>query len=87
MAKLKIKPPKELRARLRSVAKQHDFASERAVIDHFIARGLSAYQAPDGLELAARMDHVVDQQGYSSRGELIEHLLMRGLRAYIQCSR
>lgn len=82
MAKLKIKPPKALRDRLRAVGKKHDLGPEKAVVDHFITRGLKSYDAPEDEDLGAQLDHVVDEQGYSSRDELIEHLLLRGLRAY-----
>jgi metal-responsive CopG/Arc/MetJ family transcriptional regulator len=82
MAKLKIKPPKALKSRLEDVAKKHDFDSAKAVLDHFIMRGLKVYNAPQDLDLAEQLEHVVDEQGYSSRDELIEHLLLRGLRAY-----
>ena len=82
MAKLKIKPPKALRDRLRAVGKNHGLGSEKEVVDHFITRGLSAYGAPESDDLGARLDQIVDAKGYSSRDELIEHLLLRGLRAY-----
>lgn len=81
MAKRKIKPPRSLRGRLKDVAKKHDFESDKALVDHFITRGLKAYGAPEG-DLDAQIDHVVEDQGYSSADELIEHLLLRGLRAY-----
>lgn len=82
MAKLKIKPPKALKDRLRAVGKKHDLGSEKAVVDHFITRGLRAYGASADDDLATQFDNIVDDQGYSSRDELIEHLLLRGLRAY-----
>ena len=78
---MKIKPPKAVRNRLRDVAKKHDFASEKALFDHFLTRGLRVYGAPEG-KLKHQLKHVVDEQGYSSADELIEHLLLRGLRAY-----
>lgn len=81
MAKFKLKPPKALRARLREVAKNHGFDSEKAVTEHFITRGLKVYGAPQG-ELGDQLEYVVDEQGYSSVDELVEHLLLRGLRAY-----
>ncbi len=77
----KVKPPKDLKARLAAVGETHDLGSEKEVIDHFIERGLKVYEAPDG-KLKKRLEHVVDEQGYSSLDELIEHLLLRGLRAY-----
>lgn len=82
MVKLKLKPPKALKKRLKKVAKDHDFKSDGHVVEHFVERGLAVYDAPRDSDLAARLDHVVDEQGYSSREELIEHLLLRGLRAY-----
>ncbi len=82
MAKFKIKPPKELRGRLRDVAKKHDFASDKALCEHFIVRGLKVYGAPQDAEMGDQVEHVVEEQGYSSSEELIEHLLLRGLRAY-----
>ena len=82
MTKLKIKAPKPLRSRLRQVARAHDFDSERAVIEHFIERGLQACGVADVGDRAAALDRVVEDKGYSSREELIEHLLLRGLRAY-----
>ncbi|MEM9491393.1 MAG: hypothetical protein AAGC55_19765 [Myxococcota bacterium] len=78
----KIKPPKNLRDRLRAVAKNHDFGSDKALVEHFVGRGLKVYGAPEDLDLKAQLEHVVDDQGYSSVDELIEHLLLRGLRAY-----
>lgn len=81
MAKFKLKPPKALRGRLRDVAKNHGFDSEKAVAEHFITRGLKVYGAPDG-DLGDQLEHVVEDQGYSSVDELVEHLLLRGLRAY-----
>lgn len=81
IGRFKIKPPKELRSRLAAVADKHDFESPKAVIDHFVERGLKVYGAEDG-SLKDRLDQVVDDQGYSSRDELVEHLLLRGLRAY-----
>lgn len=80
--KFKVKPPKDLKARLEAVAKNHDFSDADAVVDHFVSRGLKVYEAPDGKGLKEQLDHVVEEQGYSSRDELIEHLLLRGLRAY-----
>lgn len=77
----KIKIPKALRGRLRDVAKNHGFDSDKALADHFITRGLKVYGAPQG-ELGDQLEHVVEEQGYSSADELIEHLLLRGLRAY-----
>jgi hypothetical protein len=79
--KYTVKPPKELKARLRAVAEKHDFGTEQALVDHFVDRGLKVYGAPDG-KIKDRLGHVVDEQGYSSLDELIEHLLLRGLRAY-----
>jgi metal-responsive CopG/Arc/MetJ family transcriptional regulator len=81
MAKFKIKAPKALRGRLEDVAKKHGFASEAALTEHFITRGLKAYGATEG-NVDAQIDQVVEDQGYSSADELIEHLLLRGLRAY-----
>lgn len=81
MAKLKIKVPKELRGRLKDVAKKHNFASADAVVDHFIEKGLATYSPPAG-DLAAQMEHITEEQGYSSVDELVEHLLLRGLDAY-----
>lgn len=77
----KIKPPKNLRARLKEVGKKHDLGSEKEVTEHFVTRGLKVYGAPDG-DMKSQLEHVVDDQGYSSTDELIEHLLLRGLRAY-----
>ncbi|ACY14830.1 hypothetical protein [Haliangium ochraceum] len=82
MAKFKIKPPKSLRGRLKDVAKQHDFGSESALVEHFVTRGLKVYGAPEDAPLGDQVEHVVEDQGYSSADELIEHLLLRGLRAY-----
>lgn len=82
MGKLKIKPPKALKGRLRDVAKKHGFGSDKDLAEHFVVRGLKVYGAPEEQDLEAQMEHVVDDQGYSSADELIEHLLLRGLRAY-----
>ena len=41
--KLKLKVPRSLKRRLKAVAKQHDFGSADAVIDHFLTRGLAHY--------------------------------------------
>lgn len=81
IGRFKVKPPKDLRGRLAAVAANHGFESPKAVVDHFVERGLKVYGAEDG-PLKERLDQVVDDQGYSSRDELIEHLLLRGLRAY-----
>jgi len=83
MRKVKIKPPRSLKGRLRAVAKQHDFDSTDAVVQHFLVRGLAHYRVearPD--EIDHQLDAVVVDQGYSSRDELIEHLMLRGLDAY-----
>ena len=78
----KIKPPKELQARLKEVGKKHDLGDTDGVVDHFVQKGLAVYEAPKAASLKKQLDHVVEEQGYSSRDELIEHLLLRGLRAY-----
>lgn len=80
--KFKVKPPKELQARLKEVGKKHDLGDMDTVVDHFISRGLKVYEAPEDASLKKQLDSVVEDQGYSSRDELIEHLLLRGLRAY-----
>ena len=80
--KFKVKPPGELVARLKAVAKNHDFADSDALVDHFVSKGLKVYGAPEDKALKSQLDHVVEEQGYSSRDELVEHLLLRGLRAY-----
>lgn len=82
MAKFDLKPPKAYKSRLRDVAKKHGFDSDKAVLAHFIERGLQVYKAPADKPLAEQLDHVVDEQGYSSREEVVEHLILRGLRAY-----
>lgn len=82
LLKFKIKPPKELQARLKDVGQKHDLGDTDSVVDHFIQKGLTVYEAPKGESLKKQLDHVVEEQGYSSRDELVEHLLLRGLRAY-----
>mgnify|MGYP001038766260 CR=1 FL=1 len=82
MAKFKMKPPKSLRGRLKDVAQNHDFGSDKDVMEHFIMRGLKVYGASESDDLDAQLDHVVEEQGYSGVDELVEHLLLRGLRAY-----
>ncbi len=82
MGKVKIKPPKELKGRLKDVAKKHNFDSADALVEHFIVRGLKVYEAPADAPLEQQLEHVSEEQGYSSPQELIEHLLLRGLRAY-----
>lgn len=77
----KVKAPKELHDRLKSVGQKHDLGDMEAVVNHFITKGLQVYEAPEG-PVKKQLDHVVDEQGYSGRDELIEHLLLRGLRAY-----
>lgn len=81
----KVKPPKQLVDRLAAVAEKHDFDSAKALVDHFIERGLRVYEGDGhdaGVKLKKRLERVVDDQGYSSIDELVEHLLLRGLRAY-----
>ena len=83
MSKYKIKVPKDLKKRLKDVAKKHDFASVDALVEHFVDKGLNTYDVPDKTApIGDRVTYVVDEQGYSSDGELIEHLLLRGLGAY-----
>ena len=83
MARLKIKVPRDLKKRIKAVAKQHEFASADAVVEHFIDKGLNTYEVPDpSAPVEDRLAWVVDEQGYSSADELIEHLLLRGLSAY-----
>jgi len=79
MADYKI--PKSLKGRLADVARQHNFDSAEATAEHFITRGLKAYDAPEG-KLKKQLAFLVDEQGYSSVEEAVEHLLIRGLRAY-----
>jgi hypothetical protein len=81
VAEDKVKIPKDLKGRLKDVAKKHNFASAEALAEHFVDRGLKVYEAKDG-SLSDRLSKVVEEQGYSSEEELIEHLLLRGLRAY-----
>jgi hypothetical protein len=80
MAKVKI--PGELKRKLTELAKQHQFASLDAFVDHLIERGLVASGADAAKPLAQQIADVVEVQGYSSRDELIEHLLERGIQAY-----
>lgn len=82
LLKFKVKAPKELHSRLKDVGKNHDLGDMDAVVNHFMTRGLKAYDAPEDESLKKQIDHVVDEQGYSGRDELVEHLLLRGLRAY-----
>lgn len=83
--KLKIKPPKSLKRRLKDVAKQHDFGSVDAVVEHFLTRGLKHYGVEATVdELPDKLGSTVVDQGYSSEDELVEHLLLRGLNAYEQ---
>jgi hypothetical protein len=79
MADFKI--PKELKDRLETVAKNNKFASGEALAQHFIERGLKAYEMPDG-PVKKQLAYLVDEQGYSSPEEAVEHLLIRGLKAY-----
>jgi hypothetical protein len=81
VAKDKVKIPKDLKGRLKDVAKKHNFASAEALADHFVDKGLTVYEATSG-SLSERLTKVVDEKGYSSEEELVEHLLLRGLRAY-----
>jgi len=78
----KVKAPSSLHPRLKEVGKQHDLGNLDAVVEHFISRGLQAYDAPKDASLKKQIDFVVEEQGYSGRDELVEHLLLRGLRAY-----
>ena len=81
--KYNINPPRSLKHRLKAVAKNHGFGGVDAVIEHFIARGLSHYETPKRTgDLGTRLNAVVVDQGYSSIDELVEHLLQRGLQAY-----
>jgi hypothetical protein len=75
--------PSDYQERLAAVAKQHGFASSKALAQMLVERGLKALGAPEGT-LEARLTAVVDSHGYSSNEELIEHLLERGLGAYEQ---
>ena len=81
MKSAKVKIPGFLKARLKAVVAQHDFASIDALAVHFVDKGLTVYGIAGG-ELGERIDSAVDAQGYASSAELIEHLLVRGLRAY-----
>jgi hypothetical protein len=80
----KVKPPRQLKSRLKAVAKKHGFAGVDALVDHFIGRGLKQYETenPGNAGLGVRLQAVVAEQGYSSVDELVEHLLLRGLNAY-----
>lgn len=82
LLKFKVKPPKELQARLKEVGKKHDLGDLDEVVNHFMTRGLKAYEASESDSLKKQIDFVVDEQGYSGRDEVVEHLLLRGLRAY-----
>ncbi len=82
LLKFKVKAPKELQARLKEVGSKHDLGDLDGVVNHFMTRGLTAYEAPEGDSIKKQIDHVVEEQGYSGRDELVEHLLLRGLRAY-----
>lgn len=79
MADYKI--PKALKSRLAEVASKHNLGTAETAADHFITRGLKAYEAPEG-SVGAQLEYLVDEQGYSSVDEAVEHLLVRGLRAY-----
>lgn len=76
-----FKLPKELKPRLEAVASKHGFASADALAEHFVTRGLKAYEAPAGTT-KAQLAYLVDEQGYATVEEAVEHLLIRGLRAY-----
>ncbi|MCG8419193.1 MAG: hypothetical protein MJE77_14760 [Proteobacteria bacterium] len=84
MTGFKIKPPRYLKARLKAVARKHNFKGVDAVVEHFVERGLKHYESAisGGESVAERFDAIVAEQGYSSVDELIEHLLLRGLNAY-----
>jgi len=82
LLKFKVKAPKDLHARLKDVGQKHDLGDLEAVVNHFMTRGLKAYNASESDSLKKQIDSVVDDQGYSGRDELVEHLLLRGLRAY-----
>ncbi|MCG5055757.1 MAG: hypothetical protein KA712_22595 [Myxococcales bacterium] len=79
MADYKI--PKALKTRIADVAQKHDLGTPETAADHFITRGLKAYEAPAG-SVKQQLAYLVDEQGYSSIDEAVEHLLVRGLRAY-----
>ena len=79
MADYKI--PRELKGRLTDVAKSHKFDSGEVLAEHFITRGLKAYDAPGG-GIKKQLEYLVDEQGYSDTAEAVEHLLIRGLKAY-----
>ena len=83
MSKEDVEIPRDLRGRLRDVAKQHGLGTAEEAARHFVVRGLDRYDVPPG-PLATRLGHAVEAQGYSSQTELVEHLLLRGLRAYEQ---
>ena len=81
-SKLKsVKAPRELKARLKEVGKEHNIGSVDEVVYHFVTRGLAQYGV-EPTQADQMMDEVVDNEGYGSREELIEHLLLRGLHAY-----
>jgi hypothetical protein len=85
VTKVKIKPPKHLKKRLRAVGKQHDLGSVDDVVHHMVSRGLLQYDDVDhSADLGRQLNVVVVEMGYSSIDELIEHLLVRGLGAYEQ---
>jgi hypothetical protein len=74
--------PKDLKPRLKEVAKRHALGSAEAAAEHFIVRGLSHSAIAEGPSLKHRLERLVDEYGYSSLEEAVEHLLVRGLRAY-----
>lgn len=77
------KPPKHLAARLAAVAKNHEFATTDAVIEHFLTRGLARVDGIDAARpLPEQLEQLVDARGYCDLDEAVEHLLLRGLRAY-----
>ena len=82
LLRFKVKPPKDLQARLKEVGRAHDMGDSDQVVEHFLSKGLKVYQAPENESLKKQLDYVVEEQGYSGRDELVEHLLLRGLRAY-----
>lgn len=80
MAKVKI--PSEMKPKLALLAKQHQFPSVDAFVDHLMEKGLVASGASGGRSFSEQIADVVELYGYSSREELVEHLLERGIAAY-----